>query len=612
LHQESLAAEASATVDATDQERLRQAAERSTTSNRTYFVSFLIILAYLLIIIASTTDHMLLVPGATVRLPFVDTEVSLLIFYFSAPLIVLTAHFNLLQNLESHNVKLMAWQAGYPDGTVPRYLIDAFIYDLALLEREGQLTRSVRIFAGLLFQLLAPATLLVLLWRFSDYQSFGISGWHFACLLFDLVLIGYFQRAVRGRWRLPKTGWIMLALGGMQYGLLGYVLRTNDFPLPLAATISDQEAPGPGWLQRKMVNVLNGEFASLTMPRIDIDSYTSLTLDDKQPKLRMTFDGASDFASWFLQSGVGLDLRNRSLIGASLKNADLRKAILEGSDLQGANLSGARLAGANLRHTRLQDANLSGAQLQGATMQFTQLQGATLYGATLQGADLSSAQLQGANLTATKLQGANFGGAELQGAIFNKADPRAWQESEAKLSAAIAMAGMIQQDGDDDSLTILQGARMSDAQLLGARFNWRTVRQTIQKGSPDLEKNVSDWHSIEAMSERGRYKEAIKNAKDRTLQPGSKPHLEEADDALSKALPDLCANSLFSVIAALKSGHPDPSDKPSENLIKALNQLPQEPACKPYLAEVAKWMRNENITLEPVIALDNARKGKLP
>src|SRR5471032_578727 len=159
-----------------DGDTLRQAAERSTASNRTYFVSFIVILAYLLVIIAGTTDHMLLVPGATVRLPVVDTEVSLIIFYFSAPLIILTAHFNLLQNLESHHVKLMAWQACYHNQIVPRYLIDAFLYDLALLEREGQLTRSVRIFSGMLFQLMAPATLLVLFWRFSDYQSMGISG----------------------------------------------------------------------------------------------------------------------------------------------------------------------------------------------------------------------------------------------------------------------------------------------------------------------------------------------------------------------------------------------------------------------------------------------------
>jgi uncharacterized protein YjbI with pentapeptide repeats len=590
--------------EATDRDGLRQAAERSTASNRAYFVSFLVILAYLMIVIGGTTDYMLLVPGATVKLPFVETDVSLLIFYFSAPLIILTAHFNLLQNLESHNVKLLAWQACYPGNKVPRYLIDAFIYDLALLEHEGQLTRAVRIFSGMLFQSLAPATLLVLLWRFSDYQSWGISGWHFACLLIDLLMVGFFQRALIGRWRLPKLGWYMIVFGAAQFFLLVHVLYSKNLPLPYHSA-SDEVSTNTFLpltaFKRAALTFLNGEFASLIMPRIDIDSYTSLTLDDKQPKLKMAFDGASDFASWFLQSGIGLDLRNRSLIGANLQNADLRKSILVNSDLQGANLVGARLAGANLDNTQLQGARLISAHIQGATMRYTHLQGASLYGADLQGADLTSAHLQGANLTAAKLQGANLVSAQLQGATFDTTDDSAGED---KLDAAIALAQMLQGDDDTGTPTRLQGAILLDAHLRGAKFNRKTTDQTIQVGRPETEKDADDWDRIAAMSQRGKYKETIEQARARAKAniAGLTPELIQTTDALSKALPELCTNSLLALTAGLKTGHPTVNEKPSANLINALQRLPQVSACRPHLKEVARWARSENIVAPELFA----------
>lgn len=134
--------------------------ERSTSANRNFFISFLIILLYLMIIVGSTSDYQLLIPNSKVKLPFVDVEVSLILFYILAPIIVLAGHFNLLQNLESHHHKLLAWQAAYPGKQVPRALIEPFLYDYALLENDGQLTKAVRFFSRVLFLFLAPIVLL--------------------------------------------------------------------------------------------------------------------------------------------------------------------------------------------------------------------------------------------------------------------------------------------------------------------------------------------------------------------------------------------------------------------------------------------------------------------
>ena len=70
---------------------------QSSSANRVYFISYIAFLVYLLIIVASTTDYQLLIPKSQIRLPFVDTNVTLLLFYLVAPIMILAGHFNLKQ-----------------------------------------------------------------------------------------------------------------------------------------------------------------------------------------------------------------------------------------------------------------------------------------------------------------------------------------------------------------------------------------------------------------------------------------------------------------------------------------------------------------------------------
>ena len=458
-------------------EDLRKAVERSTSANRTYFISFLVILIYLLVIVASTTDYQLLIPNSLVRLPFVDTNVSLFMFYIASPLIVLVAHFNLLQNLESHHNKLCTWRDSYSGYAVPRALIEPFLYDFAVLEEQGQLTKSVRFFARALFLYLSPVALLAFLWRFSDYQNLWISTWHFLVLIVDVFIIGYFQRAVQAHRLLPGTVWGLILLAAIQTGFVSYVTLTNgtllwDAGLRFTNFIDDNfidDFETKNVVSKYTIkHYFPSPIKSLLLPRISIDPYVSLTLDDKLLRVQMAFDGETDFPKWLTEKGKGLDLRNRSLKGAELNEADLRRAWLNNSKLNGASLKNAKLDAAILDKASMQGADLTGAQLQGAYLTGAQLQGADLSVASLQGAHLFDAKLQSAHLFDAKLQGADLTGAQLQGADLSGAQLQSANLSRAQLQSA-NLTG-VQLQGAHFFRAQLQGANLADAQLQGANL----------------------------------------------------------------------------------------------------------------------------------------------
>lgn len=190
---------------------LESAASLSNSANRTFFVSFMAIMVYLLVVVTGTTDYQLLIPNANVNLPFVNTDVSLFVFYLSAPVVVLASHFNLLQNLESHHHKLVSWRNAHPGQQVSRAMIAPFLYDYALLEKEGRLTGLVGFFAGFLFVYFAPFVLMVILWRFSDYQSWPITAWHSLLFLLDVTVIFLFNRGIASK-RIGGFGVVLIVI----------------------------------------------------------------------------------------------------------------------------------------------------------------------------------------------------------------------------------------------------------------------------------------------------------------------------------------------------------------------------------------------------------------
>ncbi len=449
-----------------DREALFEQVKESTERNRNFFFIWIAFALYIIVTTTATTDLHLLLPNSTVTLPTVGVQLPLLGYFLVTPWLVLVLHFNLLQNLDTHAHKLQQWASHYPDKQPPRVLLQAFIFDFAMLERGAAFHTITRWSVRLLCYTLGPITIGILLWRFTDYQDVVFTLSHFVAFLASSVLV------ILARGRLPQfqaevvpKGWPIwpgrrVVLSGFLrapfrvLGVSGVVLVA--IVLLETAWVVELHLRKDGWLLPELPKKLE-----LFVPRLTVPPNTSLVSLDGNLKLRAELAGEPDFKTWWEEHGVGADLQGRSLQGAVLIAVDMRKAQLQEAQLQGANLRDAQLQGANLIGAHLQGTDLSYAQLQGARLSDAQLQGVDLSYAQLQGARLLGAQLQGADLTYAHLQGARLLGAQLQGADLRYAQLQGAYLRYAQLQGAYL--GSAQMQGADLDSARLQGAIVEDS-----------------------------------------------------------------------------------------------------------------------------------------------------
>jgi len=186
----------SETKRAVELARLDKIVEDSSEKNRNFFAAYLGILIYVQAIVFSTTDLNLLLSTEGLKMPIIDLTVPLIGFYVVIPLFVIALHFNFMQNLESHHYKLMRWQEATLGGKVSRSSIQPFLFDFAILEKEGQMVRWVGWANSLLCYNFAPITLGLLLIRFSDIQNPLVTVWHYLAFFFDVWLVWKLRMAL--------------------------------------------------------------------------------------------------------------------------------------------------------------------------------------------------------------------------------------------------------------------------------------------------------------------------------------------------------------------------------------------------------------------------------
>ncbi len=186
--------------------RLDKIVENSSEKNRNFFIAYLGLLIYVQAIVFSTTDLQLLASVEGLKMPIIDLTVPLVGFYVVVPIFVIALHFNFLQNLESHHYKLMRWRDAHPGATVPRSHILPFLFDYAMLEQDSQLLRWVRWANSLLCFNLAPITLGLLLWRYTDRQDWTVTVWHYLAFVFDCYLVWKLRLAMRDNEVARHTG----------------------------------------------------------------------------------------------------------------------------------------------------------------------------------------------------------------------------------------------------------------------------------------------------------------------------------------------------------------------------------------------------------------------
>ena len=479
-----------------EQKRLGDIVKYSAEKNRQFFVVYLGLLVYVLLMVVSTTDQQLLVPSQGIKLPLVDVTLPLFAFYIVAPLFLLAIHFNLLQNLDSHHYKLMRWKEFFPSKRIPREEIEAFLFDHKWLDHASLMKWWVEKVYVLLFIHSGPIALGILLWRFTDYQSIGITSWHLVIFILDCYLVWltekalklnlYRRRRLRNRLnrrfslkvitqyfkdvfvsilRLPVS-WLVV----FQILILSWFHWGGDFVgdwqcvnIQTTESCEGSDRVAKYVLRlRKEAPIVFSWFAPIIM----IDSNESAWVPNKEQITALSLLDGEDSIRWWKEHGNGLDLSNRYLKGAVLSRAFLPKAEFTYAHLEVADLSGARLTGANLTLANLDGASLAGAKLQGASMDRAFLRDALLFGAQMQNASLSYAKMEGARLTGANLQDAFLEGSHFEGADLTNANLQI-----ANLMMANFQGTVLMNSGLQGAYMPLVVNQIANKQFMGAIFD---------------------------------------------------------------------------------------------------------------------------------------------
>ena len=471
---------------------------------RTSLLLFLVVALYLLIIVGTTTDLMLL-RGEIVALPLMEVGVPVVAFYIVAPLIFLLLHSNLLLRLSQLTVTVNRWKRT-PDGLEDGHSPLVFPLDFALLLLDGKPRWALYVVVVTQIAILPLIVLLALQMSFLAYQNSFITFWHQLIVTADLVLLFLSVCFVIGtrEERKVKRNYVLQMLFRMWGRVFsaGLVLISAGLVLILTWTIavvpnSWQETMGifvamlvglfflfRYYVSKRLRNRQDKELNKFFLPTKVIVLYGfilfslfgifAIAVDDLQERFIQRQLSAWVFADWwwkedpitsyrparrFLNVAEQLIVLKEippEIVGALI----IKEAELKGEedkldplceyigelDLSGRQLNYARFYGSQFRCVKLNSAELHGADLSN-----TELNGANLHGA-----DLSNTELHGANLLNAKLHGADLSGAELHGALLIEAELHG------------ANLGQSELYGADLRWTELYGAKLQWAELHGA------------------------------------------------------------------------------------------------------------------------------------------------
>lgn len=426
------------------------------------FLSLLVACFYACLTITATVDVHLLTNSTASKLPIIQTEIPIVVFYTAAPLVLLALYVCYHLYLQRLWEALAELPAVLPDGTTldqksyPMLLTDLVRAQFVQLRaRRLPLFRLRERLSLLLAWWLVPATLFLFWLRYLTRHEWlgtvlhilvlcGSVGAGLAFYRLAVATLGQDDKKLRwwlGPWRDRRTlsgcvalvtlGLILLlfssaAIEGVppdRYAPEQTVAWDVPHHLPL-----DPRRCVPWALER----IGCRPFADFREADVSTKpaSWSGALPEGDGPKAPPLPDEVNQVKGAYLK---GRDLRYATgfrafLVKANLEGADLRGADLWNADLRGADLGRANLARAHLGSARLDEARMPRANCEGTYLNKAYLRKANLRGAILRGADLRGAKLQEAFLAGADLSEAHLEAADLRGAHLDaehQPDPRA-------------------------------------------------------------------------------------------------------------------------------------------------------------------------------------------
>ena len=395
-----------------DFEPLSSVAEISINARRIFFV-LLLASAYRWLTIATTADVKLITNSISSRLPIIETEMSIVPFYFWAPLILLTGyvyfHFYL-----NHLWKALAkLPAKFPDGrTLDEqaypWLVNAIVRrHYAILAEDKPLLSRLEVLGTVFLAWWAVPVNLVGFWiRYLPRHDWTGTGMHIGFIATSFCLATIFYISAVNTISRSNAGRIKKRILQIKH----YMRYPAWVGLSMAFMIV---------LSYGAINGVNSRKLNLTDFKVIVPHFFDLFGYNVFADLRETDVSTKPDDYWRIKEGED---RINSVKGAFLKKADLRYADLFRAFLAKAILRNADLEGARLRKTIFENSDIRGANLDQTDLRGANLKGADLREATLKQADLTGAQLQGANLGLTLLQGTELNQANLENVDMRCAD----------------------------------------------------------------------------------------------------------------------------------------------------------------------------------------------
>lgn len=410
---------------------------------RSVHLTFMLVMAYIAIIIGSTTDVQLL-KLSPVTLPLLNVKLPILEFYVLTPWLLLLLHFNLL--LQSY---LLARKLHLFNATLDKCNDEAAVsmrdrlFTFALSQNIVGLHHSslMRFFLNSIIVFSIVIVPLVLLtWaqvRFIPYHSEAITWSHRVVILLDCLLLWIIWPMIilpedkLKQWVVQNMLLIKKLLGKSTVTILAKDKISLRGRGQRSLLISSVSMLFISWLvavqpshndKGEKVNqfILTKILFELPGKPFRQDIYIEnkiLLKGEPSAKIEAALKGDNrDEKIKVLKEVVGLSLEGRDLRFATFEKCVMPKVIMANAMLQGAKLNNSFLHEANFLSAKLYGVQFINSNLQRSNLTDSKLGYAQIINSDLNLANLSNAFMEGVVLSYSKLIRANLSGARLKGA----------------------------------------------------------------------------------------------------------------------------------------------------------------------------------------------------